>query len=75
LSGRLVFTPATDALGPYYRVTGTGKLDGLVLPALTPRGYRVPSANQPATGVVAPTGFDGPTCWPEVDFEGVGMAA
>ena len=25
--------------------------------------------------LVAPTGFDGMTCWPEVDFEGLALAA
>ena len=25
--------------------------------------------------LVAPTGFDGAACWPEIDFEGVGLAA
>jgi len=55
LTGRLTFTPGRDAAGPFYRVTGQGKLDGLVLPALNPRGY---SFTQSATGVVAPTGFE-----------------
>ncbi len=55
LTGRLVFTPGVDAQGPYYQVTGAGKLDNLILPAVTPRGYQ---STQSATGVAAPTGFE-----------------
>ena len=57
LSGRLTFTPGRDEAGPYYRVTGQGKLDGLILPVLSPRGSHA-SSNQSATGVAAPTGYD-----------------
>jgi hypothetical protein len=55
---RWSITPARDEAGAFYTVTGQGKLDGLVLPALSPRGYHAPSSNQSATGVVAPTGYN-----------------
>ena len=65
LSGPVMRAPITEEGRRGYRFSGRLQLGGLLL------GDRLETRD----AVVAPTGSDGMTCWPEVDFEGVGLAA
>jgi hypothetical protein len=67
LARPVVMVPITEEKRRAYRFSGRLRLGGLLL------GDRLEAETRHV--VVAPTGFDGMTCWAEVDFESVGLAA